>query len=74
MGRSGLGPWLRRLEPSPRAVSGSTAKIEVCQLALEAWIDMSPARSLSRLDWSWTVTRGARAMWRALSGSPEAQT
>lgn len=36
-------------------------------------MSVSPARSLSGLDLSLTIARGARVEYRALSGSPEMQ-
>lgn len=48
-------------------------RLKFTDLAVQAWIDMFPSRSLDRLDWSLTMARGARMAHGALLGSPVVQ-
>lgn len=76
VGRTGPGLWLK--EPrgtgwKSRAVFISTVKIEVYRTDSRGWIAMSPVLSLSTLDYSLTMARGAKAKYVAIWWSPKVQ-
>lgn len=74
VGRIGPGPCGKGAGVEHQRCSGSTAKtprLRSSGLTLETWMDMSPARTMARLDFSLTVAGAAGAEYCATSGFPE---
>ena len=61
------------LELSPGLFQVSQPRMRSAYLALEAWIDVPPTRSMSGLNWSLTMAGKTRAEGMALYKFPEAQ-